>query len=352
VNALLQTFLAPWPVALACMLGGLWVMDRSSDRTVDALLALSRHYRISQVFAGAFLAATASSLPELFASIASVGLDHIEVGMGTIMGSAVFNVVVIVGLSALVARGGAITVRRSVLWRDLGAYIITLIVTLVFFYNDLWIGGSEPKVVDWEIWTWVLLYGIYFGVLLRSLRADPVERQGLAEIASPTLSRRSAWFWFAAGMTGIGLSSHLLVSATLALGEHIPFLNATILSLLVVALGTSLPDLLVSMSAARKGAGSMAVANAVGSNTFNILVGLGLPWGIRALLVRSGAVAGDPWVPLDPIVAPNLPFVLGSCILVFALLRTGYRITRREGWAMLAFYGVYVIFVLNLARSL
>ena len=110
-----------------------------------------------------------------------------------------------------------------------------------------------------------------------------------------------------------------------------------IVALTILAGGTSAPDMIASIIVARQGRGEMAVANAIGSNIFDILVGLGLPW-IIVLLVRDENVqvgTGDLWT--------SVIVLLATVVLLFIFLTTDRLLTRREGWVLLGTYGVYVI---------
>jgi len=347
----LPEFHASWPVAVAILLASLWVINWASDKTVDGLLGISKHYKISQLFAGAFIAAVGSSLPELFGSISSVTLEHAELGMGAIMGSAVFNIVVIIGIAALVSNK-PLTVRAVVLWRDLGFYVITLLVTIFFFYNDVWYGEGSARVAIWEMYVWMAMYVGYFIFLLRDLRASD-EEQAEAQAAADEdedhkdLSVGQSWGAMFLGLAGITVAAHFMMSSTLAIADSLPFMDATVLALIVLAAGTSIPDLLVSLKAAQRGAGDLAVANAVGSNTFDILIGLGLPWAVRAAIITPNAAEGvHTYVAMDPVVGATMPMVIGSTILAFIVLRSGYQVTKREGWVLLASYVGFIGWVL------
>jgi Ca2+/Na+ antiporter len=110
-------------------------------------------------------------------------------------------------------------------------------------------------------------------------------------------------------------------------------------ALTVLAAGTSVPDLFASVVVARKGRGDMAVANAIGSNVFDILIGLGLPW-LLVLIFQGGAITIG---TADLLTSTFL--LVGTVALLFAFLTTGHKLTRREGAILVLVYAIYVLWV-------
>ena len=134
--------------------------------------------------------------------------------------------------------------------------------------------------------------------------------------------------------------SYVLVESTIVFSAGIG-IPPVIVALTLLAAGTSAPDLMASLDVAREGRGGMAVANAVGSNTFDLLVGLALPWTIAlSLLGLSGidAGTGDLWISIGILVATTLILAL--------FLTTRRELSRGEGWVLLALYGVFVVYTL------
>jgi K+-dependent Na+/Ca+ exchanger-like protein len=324
---------------------------------IVSLDQISRRFNIPGNVAGASLMAMGSSAPELFIAIMALliaGGAHGDVGIGTIVGSAIFNILVITGASAVV-RPAAITWR--VIVRDVVMYTISLALLIAAF--------SDGQITLWEAALFLLVYAVYIVVLFNWHAFapgdvdDPVEavsdeihtqseRTGLYFRITALVSRvigffmgnpeKSYWRAFAVSIIFIAMLSYLLVEYAILFADALS-IPPVIVALTILAAGTSVPDLFASIVVARQGRGDMAVANAVGSNVFDILIGLGLPWAL-VLLVEGGTIA----VGTADLFTSTL-LLLGTVLLLFVFLTTGHRLSRLEGAILIAVYAAYVLWV-------
>jgi Ca2+/Na+ antiporter len=134
----------------------------------------------------------------------------------------------------------------------------------------------------------------------------------------------------------IGIISWFLVEYAISFAEAVN-IPPVIVALTILAGGTSIPDLIASIVVARQGRGEMAIANAVGSNIFDILIGLGLPWVIAIIALGETVVVGTDGLWTSALV------LLGTVILLFIFLTTKYTLSRLEGWILVICYAAYVI---------
>lgn len=323
---------------------------------VPALDIMAERLKLSSDMAGATLMAIGSSAPELFTSLIAVlrsdGLA--DVGAGTIVGSAIFNILVIIGASAAFKRA---QLHWQPVVRDALFYVLSIIALLVSFYDGV--------IVLWEALFFVSLYAGYLFAVFNWRRwfpykdVDPIdllekeEKKNIWAVRSKKLlsfvipdvteheDRYLAAFSisiaFIAGLSYVMVEGAVHVSTAL----HVP---PAIIALTVLAAGTSIPDLLSSIAVAKQGRGDMAISNAVGSNIFDILIGLGGPW-LLVLLWNGGSVS---------VSTENL---LGSIFLLFAtvvavfflLLMRNWSLSRRAGWILISLYLLYLawnIFIL------
>jgi K+-dependent Na+/Ca+ exchanger-like protein len=324
---------------------------------IVSLDQISRRFNIPGNVAGASLMAMGSSAPELFIAIMALliaGGAHGDVGIGTIVGSAIFNILVITGASAVV-RPAAIPWR--VIVRDVVMYTISLALLIAAF--------SDGQITLWEAALFLLVYAVYIVVLFNWHAFapgdvdDPVEavsdeihtqseRTGLYFRITALVSRvigffmgnpeKSYWRAFAVSIIFIAILSYLLVEYAILFADALS-IPPVIVALTILAAGTSVPDLFASIVVARQGRGDMAVANAVGSNVFDILIGLGLPW-MMVLLVEGGTIA----VGTADLFTSTL-LLLGTVLLLFVFLTTGHRLSRLEGAILIAVYAAYVLWV-------
>ncbi len=275
----------------------------------------ARRLKIPESIAGATLLAVASSAPEFFTSFLGAVVHGVfEVGLIAILWSAIFNITVIPGVSALLSPA-KLVVAPDVIRRDCVAYAATTL---------LLIGLIEDQTLS-RIDALILLgaYGLYTYVLFLMVKSpeagDDEEGEGHSQPLWRTL------LGLVVGVAAIGVLCHFMieVGGELAKGFGISFL---ILSALVFAPGTSLPDLLLSVFAARRGAGSAAVSNAFGSNSFDLTVCLAVPV----------LVIGDIPVSTGGAVGQSIYMLLGTVVLTMLLVRTGYSLNKREGLFLVA----------------
>ncbi|MYE79851.1 MAG: calcium/sodium antiporter [Chloroflexi bacterium] len=347
--------------SLAAIIAAIFVLAILTDNFfIPSLDEISHRLQLSDEVAGASLMAIGSSAPELTIALLALftsGGAHSDVGIGTIVGSAVFNILVITGLSAVVA--GGLRIHVFAVRRDMLAYLTSIAYLALIF--------ADGQVVPLEALAGLALYGLYLLVLARwksppqatgsaqpsqsrarpsAEPARPSAWQRIEELLASLLRRvtgdpRQNYLWaFALSILLIVLLSYLLVESTIIFADGIG-IPPVIVALTLLAAGTSAPDLISSLEVARAGRSGMAVANAVGSNTFDLLIGLGLPWIIALGLLGEASIhvgTDDLWVSIGVLVL--------TTIVLFVFLETQRRLSRREGWLLLLLYGAFVLYTL------
>jgi len=309
--------------------------------------------KMNSDMAGATLMAIGSSAPELFVSfIALFKPGNEAMGAGTIVGSALFNILVIIGASALVR-------KAFIAWQPVIRDIIFYTLSIILLIYSFWDG----HITFFESFLFLSLYAVYVLAVMnwrkilpyKDENADPVDvlQTGSKEeekektifgrflnginLILDFIFPKQEKYWgvfflsvaFIAGLSWILVESAVGISVIL----HIP---AVIIGLTVLAAGTSIPDLISSMIVARQGRGGMAISNAIGSNIFDILIGLGLPW----VIVTTGG-------KIIPVVTENLN---SSIFLLFAtviavisfLIAKKWHINKFAGYSLIGIYVLYV----------
>lgn len=322
---------------------------------VISLDAVSQRFTIPSDVAGASLMAIGSSAPELFIALIAVftGGDHANVGIGTIVGSAVFNILVITGASAVIA--GKMTMQRGSIERDILVYLASVGLLLYVFWDG--------RIELWEASLMMVLYVGYLALLWYWSRAHKDDEEIRDDVGSkPTdgngffaqLSESVAKIFelvignpkqnYVRGMIisiiVIAGLSYILVESAVVMSDAIG-LPPVIVSLTLLAAGTSAPDLIASIDVARDGRGTMAVSNAVGSNIFDVLVGLGLPWIVAIVGLSMGTVDVGTSGLLE-----SMFILVGTVVLLYVLIRMGRRLTRFEGWILLGAYVVFIVYAI------
>ena len=330
---------------------------------VPSLEILSQKLNLSSDVAGASLMAVGSSAPELFISLAALarGLEHADLGSGTIVGSALFNILVIVGLSAMVKSA---TLTWQPVIRDLLFYLCSIGLLLAAF-NDGHITLIEAMlfVIFYLIylsslfwWRWLFPYKDGSAILstteaIKTLETKPAITRRLnnpfffidrgLSLVVPHVTRRPRLYWltFILSIIIIAATSYVLIESAVFIAHYLG-ISEVIIGLTILAAGTSIADLFSSLAVAKKGKGDMAVANAVGSNVFDIQIGLGLPWLIAVVYTgRSIGVASE-----NLISSALLLFATVISLLVILIARR-WRLGRYAGAFLVVLYLAYILAV-------
>lgn len=333
-----------------------YLLARVCDKAfVPSLEVMSRKLKLSQDVAGASFMAMGSSAPELFtAMIALTKVGSEDVGAGTIVGSAIFNVLVIVGASAVAAKA---ILRWQPVIRDLVFYIISIILLMVTFRDgEIHMGEALVFVAGYALYIlllsqWSKWYpdpigrheeeikeGDYFGKL------GPLNKSFdtlmMKVIPKATDKPRDYIGAFVMSVLVIGALSWTLVELAILIA-HALGIPEVIIALTILAGGTSIPDLFSSIIVAKRGRGGMAVSNAVGSNTFDILIGLGFPWLLYILITGKTVAVGT-----ENLFSSVLLLFFTVIALLTLLIVQKFKIAYKSGYLLLVLYAMYFCYAL------
>jgi len=338
---------------------------------VESLDTISHKLKLSQDVAGATFMAVGTSAPEFFTAVLAltkVGAE--DIGAGTIVGSAIFNILVIIGGSAVVAKA---YLRWKPVVRDIGVYIFAIILLLITF--------ADGQITTFETLLFVTAYAGYVILLANWKKFVPqkdtevmqevekglkkagvdhrAQNKGFIKIWNyfskaadkvlalffPDLKKRPHLYLLTFTVSIlfiIGLSYSLVELATFTAGElGVP---PVIIALTVLAGGTSVPDLIASLIVAKQGRGDMAVSNAVGSNSFDIMLGLGLPWLFYTLFTGKNVPVGT-----DNLFASVILLFATVIAVFFVIAVQKWKIGRKSGYILIALYASYLTYMIILA---
>lgn len=294
---------------------------------------IARAYELPRIVQGAVLVAAASSFPEL-ASVVLAAARHgeFELGVAAVIGSAIFNVLAIPAI-VVISNRSSVEVNRDLIYKDVQFYLLAIAVTFVTFTLAVVYvprAGEAPSgLLTREL---ALIPLVMYGFYLAVQYFDIVEGTTPAPDAGRSAFR--ALPMFLAGMIAILIGVEGLLHASIELGEQFdtpPFLWG----LTVVAIGTSLPDVLLSIRAIQADRPIVSLSNVFGSNTFDLLVAI--PAGVL--------VAGSTVVLLDRAV-PMFTFLVIATVVVMAAMRTAMVVSMREAMTMVALYTVFLLWML------
>ncbi|AKU08370.1 sodium:calcium antiporter [Haloferax gibbonsii] len=325
--------MASVPVLVAFTAAGAILAWKGGDMLVQASDRLGAYYGLPAIVQGAIIAAVGSSFPELSSIvIATVRYQSFDIGVGAVVGSAVYNILIIPSVSAMVGEGGRLASNRDLVYKEAQFYLLSIaVLVLTFSLAVIYRPATDTASLDGFVSPALALIPLaLYGLYLFMQYHDTLEhRAGLTAVVSDVDPRRE-WVALVASLAVILVGAELLVRAAVGLGDAFgtsPFLWG----LTVVAAGTSLPDTFVSVAAARQGNAPMSLANVFGSNVFALLVAL--PVGI---LVAGGAV-----IAFEEVV-PMMSFLTGASVVFFAVLRTEMALTRAESYLLLGTYALFI----------
>lgn len=305
---------------------GLALLAGGGELLLRGAVGLAARLRLSPAIIGLTVVAAGTSVPELAVSILASVEQQTDIAVGNVVGSNIFNALVILGLSALVrplAIGGN-TIRLE--------YPVLVLVTLlsVTLTQDGRVNGLDA--------TLLLSVYIAFTAYMVSLVRQQMNALEVQEFSAeardrdrgaPTASLARMALLVAAGIVLLGVGAQATVSGAVALASWFG-LSERIVGLTIVAAGTSLPEIVTSVVSVARGRDDVAIGNVIGSNLFNILAILGLSAAIAPLDVDATIVASDNW------------WMLGATVLLFPIMASGARVGRLEGALLLAVYAYYL----------
>jgi cation:H+ antiporter len=304
----------------------------SSNRLESASHRIASYYGIPEAVNGAIITAVASSFPEL-TSVVIATLVHgdFALGVAAIVGSAIFNVLMIPSLAVIV--GGSLRANREVVYKDALFYIVAVVALLLTFslatvYFP--VAGDDIRGTMTRSLALVPLglYAVYLYIQLH----DSKEGDSSATKASDVNTIKE-WAALLGCMLLVAVGVELLVRSALSLGRIMD--TPTFLwGLTIVAAGTSLPDLFISIKAARSGRSITSLSNVLGSNTFDLLVAV--PVGVM--------LAGATVINFSR-AAPMMGFLTVATIVLFLCMRHDMILRRAEAVAMLMLYVMFVIWM-------
>nr|MBR6777859.1 calcium/sodium antiporter [Clostridia bacterium] len=340
-----------WDIVLALLLlvVGFVFLVKGADWFVDGAAGLAAKLRIPQLVIGLTIVAFGTSAPELATSIISSSKESVGIAIGNILGSNVCNILLILGLSAVIS---VLPIQKESLKIDLPVLIGASILIILFGET----GGKIDR-IEGAVMTFCLIAYTVF-LIVGALRkrdkeggmSDLNDHEVVVEEDEEPKNGFDAWYekmkaftWFLVVATVVGLG--IVVSGAMMAVEGAKTIasklgvSENIIGLTVVAIGTSLPELITSVMAAKKGETDIAVGNIVGSNIFNVL----MVGGVSAMIFPL------PFAPKGVSFLPDGLIALGAALLlaVFAYL-PGHKLKRWQGVIMfLGAVGFYVYCVLG-----
>ena len=335
------------------LLNALWIVVGvvlvlwGADRLTEGAVAVAERLRVPQIVIGLTIVALGTSMPELCVSVVSALKGTPDLAVGNVVGSNIFNALLIVGVAALVA---PMTILRSTVFKDVPCALVASVVLLMMCQNDWVITRLDGAIlfVFFLVFMQLTIKGATSAQPApQAVQAQAAEKDQLqaaeknqpqgAEEKEASADKRPmkgwlAGLWMVVGLAALIGGSNLFVGGATEVARALSVSDAVI-GLTIVAGGTSLPELATSVVAAKKGNSGIAIGNVLGSNVLNILFILGLTGMISPMHIEG-------------ITNVDLYMMLVSTIMIWFFSFTKYTIERWEGAVLVLTFGGYMWYLL------
>lgn len=305
-------------IQVVLLLVGFVFLIKGSDLFVDGASSIASLLKIPTVIVGLTIVAFGTSAPEAAVSITSSLTGSNAMAVSNVIGSNMFNLLMVIGVSALLSE---LLMEKDVLNKDLPFLVGITILFAIFIFI-----GADISSIEGIILLIVLI--VYLTLLIRSALKSGTTNF----VEKPKLTTKRSILYIIIGIVGIVLGGDLVVdsasSIAIALG-----MSETLVGLTIVAIGTSLPEFVTSLTALKKGENQLVIGNVIGSNIFNILFVLG----------ASSAISA---IPLDSSMILDVVFMVIVTVICFIFGKTQDKFDKKEGAILVLLFVFYMAFAI------
>lgn len=289
------------------MIAGIALVLWGADRLTDGAVAIAERMHISQMVIGLTIVAMGTSMPEFFVSFMSALKDTPDMAVGNVVGSNIFNTLLIVGCAALVT---PIMILPATVKKDIPFAMVASVALLLMCLD-----GNISRIDA------MVLLGLFVVFMYITLKGAKENEQSMQQTSAKAGKPFMSVVWIVVGLVCLVFGSNLFVDAATVIARQLGVSDAVI-GLTIIAGGTSFPELATSVVSARKGQSGIAIGNVLGSNVFNILLILGIT-GVMSPMTLQGITTVD------------LAMLVVSMVMLWLFSFTKYTLARWEG-ALLA----------------
>lgn len=304
---------------------GFVILIKGADIFVDGASGIAKNFKISKILIGLTIVAFGTSAPEFAVSVKSLLSGSGDIVFGNVIGSNILNILLILGVSSCVH---TLTVKNNTVKKELPITLLFTTLISVLLSDHLFDKNLSNTFTrsDGVVLLLFFLVFIYYLISMMRKKVDEEENEEIMKLPK-------ALIFTIVGIIAIVLGSNLVVDSASLLAKEIG-ISERMISLTIIALGTSLPELVTSTVATKKGEYDIAIGNVVGSNIFNIGIVIGLP------IALFGGVNNLTFNMIDLIV------MIISALLLFLFSFRDYRISRKEGISFLVLFIIYYSYVI------
>jgi len=310
-------------LAIAMLLVGLGLLVWSADRFVDGSAAIAKNLHVPPLVIGLTIVSLGTSLPEMIVSGMAAFDGNRDLGIGNVLGSNIANIGLVLGVTALIT---PFAVRSIILKREIPVlFLVTFLAFALMSDGDLSQFDGSCLIVA------MVLFLIWITSVAMRDRHDPLV-EDFTESIPDKMNMKASMLWFFIGLVVLFISSKMVVWGAVEIA-HSFGVSDLIIGLTIVAIGTSLPELVASVASALKNEADLAIGNVIGSNIFNLLLVLAMPG-----LIHPGAFSPE-------VMLRDFPIMLGFTAALFIAafsFKKGGKAGRLKGSLLVAGFVAYI----------
>lgn len=323
---------APFLLVVALLIVGFFLLIKGADYFVEGSSSIAKRFNVPSIIIGLTIVAMGTSLPETSVSVTASVSGNNALAVSNAIGSNIFNLMVVIGVCAVMC---PVMVAKDTITRDIPFSALCALVLMVF---GIWGFADKESMILGHLDGVILLlmFAFYIGVLIRrTLKAvkegKQVDIEGGSDEEIELVSIPMSIIFIVGGAAAIAFGGDLTVQAASRIAIDFG-MSQTLVGLTIVSIGTSLPELVTSIVAARKNEVGMALGNAIGSNVFNILMVLGIASAISPIAFLTENII-------------DIAVLLVFSLIVWLFAATKKSLNKLEGFIMLAMYVGYAIYI-------
>lgn len=308
---------------IALLIIGFAILIKGADWLVNGASSIATNFKVSKTLIGLTIVAFGTSAPELAVSISSLASGSTDMLLGNVIGSNIINILLLIGVGALIC---PITVNKNTVKKELPILLLISTALVVLFLDMSLANTATNSITRSDAIICLLFFAIFLYYLIVMAKRNREIKSQKSE--KPQYRLGKSFFLTVVGLVGLVLGSQLVVNSASFLASTIG-VSDRIIALTVIAIGTSLPELVTTIVAARHKETDLIVGNIIGSNIFNICIVMGLPVAI------FGTITPESFQAID------LIMLVASAVLLFILTRRDHKISRIDGALMLTIFAIY-----------
>lgn len=304
---------------------GFILLIKGADTFVDGASSTAQNFRISKILIGLTIVAFGTSAPEFAVSMSALASKNSDMVLGNVIGSCIMNILLILGVAAVIK---PIKIKDNTVKKELPLILLISSLLVTLFIDNLLGNGNINKITRAD----AIVILLFFTVFLYYLITLATKRKDKNNIEEPQFKLGKSLLFVLVGLISIIMGSDLVVDSASQIAKTLG-MSDRIISLTIIAFGTSLPELITTIVSSKKGEQDLLLGNIIGSNIFNICVVLGIP------VLCFGTIIPSSFQYID------LIMLIGSALLLFIFSESKRIITKLEGYFMLLVFVIYYLLV-------